>query len=225
MEQTPRHTRHIPKMVCPKGEMGDLKTLSADEIWGYVLEVLSEERLIHTKGTVEEVSVLAPHFGVDPDKASLAAMLHDIARDLSPQELLQAAESRGIMVRTVDRLCPVLLHGRIAAAKARELGVSNEDVLQAIASHVTGRPGWTSLEQALYLADKTEPGRDYPGVARVRELSRSGRVREALKEALRNSIIYALESEPGFVDPETVVVFNEVAQGLSEAPDRPSGRQ
>ena len=202
-----------------------MSTLTAEEAWEYVRRALPEGRLLHTKGTVEEACRLAPYFGVDLGKASLAAMLHDIARDLSPGELLQAARSKGIMVRTVDRLCPVLLHGRIAAAKARELGVSDEDVLQAIASHVTGRPGWTSLEQVVYLADKTEPGREYPGVERVRGLARSGRVREALKQALRNSIIYALESEPGFVDPETVVVFNEVAQGLAEAPERPSGRQ
>lgn len=190
-----------------------------DEAWEYARRVLSKERFSHTQGTEEEARRLAPCLGAGPNKAALAAVLHDIARDHTPQELLRAAASKGIMVRTIDKLRPILLHGRVAAATAAELGVKDEDVLQAIASHATGRPGWTSLEQAVFLADKMERRRDYPEVARVRELVRSGRPMEALREALGNVIMYAVRDEPGFVDPETVVVFNEVTQGLAQAPE------
>jgi hypothetical protein len=32
--------------------------------------------------------------------------------------------------------------------------------------------------------------------------------------------MYAAQTDPFFVDPETVVVFNEVSQGLAQAPER-----
>jgi predicted HD superfamily hydrolase involved in NAD metabolism len=190
-----------------------------DKAWECARRLLSEERLVHTQGAQEEARRLAPLFGADPGKAALAAVLHDIARGYGPQELLRAAQSKGIMVRRIDRLRPILLHGKISAAIAAECGVRDEDVLRAIASHVTGRPGWTSLEQVVYLADKTERGRDYPGVERLRTLIRSGRPREALREALRNAITHAARNGPELVDPETVVVFNEVSQGLAQAPE------
>jgi predicted HD superfamily hydrolase involved in NAD metabolism len=188
--------------------------------WDYARGRLAGERLLHTEGTEEEARRMAALLGADPEKAALAAVLHDTARDLAPQDLLRTAEAKGIIVRTIDSLCPVLLHGRVAAAEAAELGVRDPEVLLAISSHVTGRPGWTSLEKAVYLADKVEKSRSYRGVERVRELVRAGKMEVALREALKNAITYALQSEEGFVDPETVVVFNEVSQGLARAPER-----
>jgi predicted HD superfamily hydrolase involved in NAD metabolism len=163
---------------------------------------------------------LAPVFGADPKKAVIAAILHDIARGYTPAELLRVARSQGIMVRTADVVSPILLHGKIAAAIARECGITDASILDAIAWHVTGRPGWTSLEKVVYLADKVEENRDYPGVQEVRELVRAGKPVTALRESLRNAIMYAAQTDPFFVDPETVVVFNEVSQGLAQAPER-----
>lgn len=188
--------------------------------WEFARRRLSEERLRHTEGTAEAAARLAALLGADPGKAVLAAVLHDIARDLSPEDLLRAARSKGIMVRTVDTRNPVLLHGKIAAAEAEALGVRDPDVLQAIASHVTGRRGWTGLEKAVYLADKVESTRSYPGVDRLRELIDAGQVEVALMEALRGAVAYAAKYGPGLVDPETVVVLNEVSQDLSQSRER-----
>ena len=185
--------------------------------WDYARSRLGAERLLHTEGTVEEARRLAVLFGASPEKAEVAAVLHDIARDIPARDLLRAARSKGIMVRTIDSLHPVLLHGKVAAAEAALLGVEDLEILHAISSHGTGRPGWTSLEKTLYLADKVEKSRSYPGVERLRELVRLGEPEMALREALREAVIYALRNEPGFVDPETVVVLNEVSQGLSRS--------
>jgi len=122
-------------------------------------------------------------------------------------------------VRTADIISPILLHGRVAALIARESGISDQDVLDAVERHVTGKSGWTSLDETVYLADKIEDGRDYPGVYEVRELVRAGKPRAALREALKNAIAYSMDNVPYFVDPETVVVFNEVSQELKEAPE------
>jgi len=188
--------------------------------WSLARRHLSEGRLLHTEGTVRAALALAPAFGANPQKAAVAAVLHDIVRDETPDELVRLARAKGIIVRTEDERNPVLLHGRVAAAIARESGIADPCVLVAIESHVTGRRGWTGLEQALYLADKVEETRDYPGVHIVRDLVGRGKVREALREALKNAIKHSLDSIPSFVDPETVVVFNEVSQNLAQAQER-----
>ncbi len=174
-----------------------------------VRRTLSQERYLHSTGTADTAASLAKEFGADPDKAYLAGLLHDIAREDLPSDILPEAKSHGIIVRTEDRRLPLLLHGKVAAARARELGVEDPDILDAISSHVAGRRGWTRLEQVVYLADKIEPTRDYPGVARLRSLVQEGYFTDALKECLANAIGYAA-SHRGVVDPETVVVFNEI---------------
>lgn len=188
--------------------------------WSIARRRLSGARLLHTEGTVRAALALAAAFGADPQKAAIAAVLHDIVRDEAPAELVRLARAKGIMVRTEDEIRPVLLHGRIAAAIAKESGITDPCILAAIESHVTGRPGWTGLEQMLYLADKIEETRDYPGVHKLRELAMEGKVKEALKEALKVSIKHSLDASPSFVDPETVVVFNEVSQNLAQAPEQ-----
>ena len=94
----------------------------------------------------------------------------------------------------------------------KEFGIKDKGVLNAIASHVTGRRHWTKLEQIVYLADKVEPTRTYPGAGIVRELLGQGEFERALLEGLRNAITYAAQSKGWIVDTETVVVFNEIAK-------------
>ncbi|HHW18239.1 MAG TPA: HD domain-containing protein [Firmicutes bacterium] len=176
-------------------------------------KMVSPQRFCHSVNVAEAAFSIARKVGVDPDRAYLAGILHDIARDFSPGELILAAREEGIILRKEERACPILLHGKVAAriVQAR-LGIKDEGVLLAIASHATGRPGWTRLEQVIYVADKVEPGRDYPGVEYLREALDRGDFEGALVESLRATITYVAREEKGLVDPQTVVVFNEISQ-------------
>ena len=65
-----------------------------------------------------------------------------------------------------------LWHGPVGAMIARkEFGVTDEDMLNAIRFHTTGRAGMSPLEKLIYIADMIEPGRDFPGVETLRELA------------------------------------------------------
>ena len=88
--------------------------------WSIARGRLAGERLLHTEGAARAALRLAPLFGADPQKAVVAAVLHDIARDVAPGDLVRLAQSKGIMVTTADAVCPVLLHGRLAAVMATE---------------------------------------------------------------------------------------------------------
>ena len=50
--------------------------------------------------------------------------------------------------------------------------MDDEDILNAIRYHTTGRPGMSLLEKVIKTADQLEEGRDYPGVEEMREFTK-----------------------------------------------------
>ena len=57
---------------------------------------------------------------------------------------------------------PQLAHSKLAAAiLKKEFGVEDEDILNAISYHTTGRAGMSLLEKIIFVADATEPNRTY----------------------------------------------------------------
>lgn len=178
---------------------------------------LSPDRFRHSLGTEKCAFDLAARFGADSEKAALAGILHDIAREIPDNELVRLAAEHCIILRKEDKKNPILLHGRLAAALVRqEFGITDPCVLGAIAYHISGRRGWTKLEQILYLADKVEPTRDYPGVDYVRKIIAEGDFDCALYVSLRNGLRYARERSRA-LDPDMVVVLDEVSQVIAKA--------
>jgi len=151
---------------------------------------LSEKRYGHTLRVADTAERLARVHGLDPDRTRLASLLHDAARETEPEEFLRLAERWNVPVGEPERQSPKLLHGPVAAELARrELGVEDEEVLEAIRAHTTGRPGMGPIALALYVADKIEPARDYPSVGRLRKLA-SEDLREAATEALQRVVAH-----------------------------------
>jgi len=149
---------------------------------------LSEERYGHTLRVATTAERLARVHGLDAARVRLAALLHDAAREMEPEEFLRLTEEWDLAVGEPERESPKLLHAPVAAELARrELGIEDEEVLAAIRAHTVGRPGMGSLALALYVADKIEPAREYPSVERLRRLARTD-LREAAAEALRRAI-------------------------------------
>jgi predicted HD superfamily hydrolase involved in NAD metabolism len=149
---------------------------------------LSERRYSHTLRVADTAEDLARAHGIDPARARLAALLHDAAREMEPEEFLRLAGAWGLHVGEPERQSPKLLHAPVAAELVRrELGVEDEEVLAAIRAHTVGEPGMGQLALALYVADKIEPARDYPSVGRIRDLAREdlyGAAAESLRRAI-----------------------------------------
>jgi predicted HD superfamily hydrolase involved in NAD metabolism len=129
----------------------------------------------HVERMAAEADRLAAGFEeLDRERVRLAAWGHDIARALSPQELLARARGFGLEVNAVEKEAPILLHGPVGAEILRqEHGVDDPEVLAAARFHSTGRAGMSLLEKVIFVADKIEPGkvRAKPALAGVRELA------------------------------------------------------
>ena len=114
---------------------------------------LSERRYGHTVRVADTVEGLAQIHSLDPNRTRLAALLHDAARETEPEDYLRLADEWGLAVGEPERKSPKLLHGPVAAELARrELGVEDEEVLEAIRVHTVGAAGIGALALALYRA-------------------------------------------------------------------------
>ena len=110
--------------------------------------LLRESRYLHSIG-VEEVSCdLALIHGYDMEKAKVAGILHDCAKYMADQELLEECKKYQLPVSEIEMRCPFLLHAKVGSLHAQiKYGIKDEEILSAITYHTTGRPAMTLLEK------------------------------------------------------------------------------
>ncbi len=180
-------------------------------------ERLSDKRYSHTVRVADTAERLARMHGLDSSQMRLAALLHDAAREMEPDEFLRLAEEWDLAVGEPERESPKLLHAPVAAELARrELGVEDEEVLGAIRDHTVGRAVMRSLALALYVADKIEPARDYPSVERLRNLA-SYDLSEAAAEALQRVVAHNEErGRPVHPSSREMLEWLEETQGAAQ---------
>ena len=99
---------------------------------------------------------------------------------------------------------PALVHAKLGAYLARhEYKVKDQDVLDAITCHTTGRPGMTLLEKIIYIADYIEPNRRIiPGLEEIRGIVFQD-IDRAVYLSAKNTVRY-LNDGGKAVDPMTV---------------------
>lgn len=150
------------------------------------------KRWLHTLGVMSESIILAERFGADPAKAELAAILHDVAKywPIEEQRNLLIREQIGQAELEFDK---ALMHAVIGAWVAEhEYGIQDQDVLDAIRYHTSGREQMSLLDKVVCLADYIEPGRDFPGVDKLRKLARND-IDEALIAGFDGTIEVLIE--------------------------------
>lgn len=132
---------------------------------------LRSKRFHHVLRVEQTALKLAAANGVDQEQASIAALCHDYAKQRPDQDFIRVIKER--------HLDPALLnygnaiwHGIVGAELvASELGCYDQRILDAIRQHTVGAAYMTKLSQVIYMADYIEPGRDFPGVDRARQLT------------------------------------------------------
>jgi len=155
---------------------------------------LDKKRVKHTLGVEKAAIALAERFGADVEKAQIAALLHDLAKKTKGKQQLHLAEIYKIQMDELTRQQPDLLHGPLAAEiMRRELGIRDEDILNAVRFHTTGREHMSPLEKIIYLADLIEEGRDFEGVEKIREIARTD-LDLALLAGMGHVLIYLVEN-------------------------------
>ncbi|MDE6943427.1 MAG: bis(5'-nucleosyl)-tetraphosphatase (symmetrical) YqeK [Lachnospiraceae bacterium] len=125
-------------------------------------QTLERKRYEHTLGVAYTAANLAMIHGVDVEKALTAGMLHDCAKCMSHHKQLSLCRKNKIVLSEIEtENHSPLLHAKAGSCLARKkYGITDEEILQAISYHTTGRPHMSPLEKIIYIADYIEPGRE-----------------------------------------------------------------
>lgn len=173
-----------------------------------VKDRLGERAFAHSRRVAEEAASLALIYGVDPDAAWLAGLLHDWDRELGDDELVSAATDAGIETDEADEAVPYLLHARTgAAAVAERFPGLDADVVAAVANHTVGSAEMSELDWIVYVADMIEPGRTFKGVNELREAAGTIALPDLFALAYQHSVMHLIRSRKR-IHPDTVAVWN-----------------
>lgn len=155
-----------------------------DEIKEYAEKVLTRKRFAHTVSVADEAKRLALIWREDAEKAYIAGLAHDIAKEISGNEAVAMLAEFGYTPDETERLNTALLHGPLAAYMAEaKFGIKDRDILNAIRFHTTGRPDMSVLEKIIFVADFAEPLRPYPQAAEIRSLAEENLDKAVLTQA------------------------------------------
>lgn len=146
--------------------------MTIDEMKLRLKSALNPKRLVHSLNVMDSAVKLAFEYDLDEEKAAVAGLLHDCARNIKGIEVFRLCSKFDIVVDNVTAAQPELLHGPIGAVIAKkEYGVTDESVLRAIYYHTIGHEDMEMLEKVIFIADYIEPGRDFPGVEKIRNVA------------------------------------------------------
>ncbi len=166
----------VPEAVLEKIEGCGLYGLSRDyhrlplEALERICEPLYKpKRWLHALGCSETAAQLARRYGAAAADARRAGILHDVTKALTDAEQIALCEQFAIAVTPSEQESPWLLHAKTAAWAAEHIFGEEPELCSAIRWHTTGRANMTTLEKIVYIADYTEPSRDFPGVNDVRD--------------------------------------------------------
>ncbi|MCM3611319.1 bis(5'-nucleosyl)-tetraphosphatase (symmetrical) YqeK [Planococcus sp. MERTA32b] len=171
---------------------------------------LPDNRYVHVVGVLNTATALAIRFGVPQEKAQVAAILHDVAK-FSDREWMKSVIEKEKMDPLLLEYHSELWHAPVGAYVASdEFGVKDEDILNAIRYHTTGRAGMSDLEKVVYIADLVEPGRKFKGVEELRQLKEQGL--DVMMEACVKHSIDFLVSKNQPVYPDSLKCYEYFVQ-------------
>ncbi len=192
--------------------------MNTASICEYIEKNFSEKRKIHTEGVRQTAMKLAEKFGEgNPElieKAELAALYHDMYRGVSVDVLNYYVKHLDLDEKRYKDNAN-LAHGKIAAIVIqRDFDEKDQDIINAVSYHTTGRPEMSLLEKIIYIADAVEPNRSYPGVHSLRDILEHD-LDKAVLQSLTNTINY-VRSEKKFLDEDTVLAKEYFEKKIKE---------
>lgn len=146
--------------------------LSIEEIKLYLKANLVEKRYIHISGVADTAKKLAKLNGVSEEKAEIAGLAHDVAKNLSKVKMKEIINEHNVILSDVEENNVNLWHSIIGPIEAKDkLGIEDEEILDAIRWHTTGKEHMSILAKIIYIADMIEPSRNFEGVEDIRKVT------------------------------------------------------
>ena len=183
------------------------------KISDYTKTVVKESRYEHSLRTAKTFADLCKNYGLPEEKAWIAGIAHDMCKDVCDEELFSLAQKDGRGLSDMEKAMPFLLHGRAAAVLIQEkFGVTDGEIIDAIANHTSGSPSSSDFALLLFVADKIEPGRPQ-STDEYRARLFSLPLKTCVLSVLEENIAY-LEKKGKKIDPVTLELREKLREKL-----------
>lgn len=180
--------------------------LSHSELVAKLHSALRQKRFEHVLRVEKTAVKLAQQYGVNAQKASIAGLCHDYAKQRPDEDFVKVIKEKGLDPDLLN-YGNAIWHGIVGAEMVKdELGIDDEDILNAIRQHTTGAPHMTKLSQIIYMADYIEPARDFAGVDKARHLAATD-LSAAVAYQTKSTLLYLLKQGVA-IYPETLATYN-----------------
>lgn len=174
----------------------------------HLKDMLSPSRYTHSLGVASMATSLAGIYGADAKKAYISGLLHDCAKNLTPEESEIKCRDLDVETDEFERTHFPLIHAKIGAELVKtEFGINDEEICSAIRWHTLGRKNMTLLEKIIYVADMTELSRNFDGVEELREIARTN-IDEAVKACAAATIKFN-EQKGTDIHPNAYMLLEE----------------
>ena len=128
--------------------------LSVEQIRKDMKRNLSDFRYEHSVIVAQEAILLAKHYKVNQEKAYLAGLIHDIAKEFSDEENVMYINKFNLNRELLKPYYKNIIHADIGAYLAKELYDIDDDIFYAIKFHTIGNVAMNMLSKIIFVADK-----------------------------------------------------------------------
>lgn len=182
-----------------------------EELLTRVAASVSEYRYKHILGVEQAARKLALRFNEDEELASIAALVHDYAKERSDADFKQVIMANGLDQDLLN-WNNFIWHGVVGAEIIKaELNINDERVLNAVRKHTVGAAVMTTLDKIIYVADFIEDGRDFPGVELARRLAEKD-LDLAVAYETKHTLEYLL-AQNKTIYPAAILTYNAYVAG------------
>jgi len=166
---------------------------------------MTDERFKHALETARLCDILSDSYPINSEKLRLTALSHDIAKDIPKEEMERLIDKYGVVLDEIEKKEKGLWHGPVGALILREeFDIDDQEILDAVKFHSTGKENMSLYGKLIYIADflETWPDKEFEDIARV-DLD------ACLKIIAGKKISYVLK-KGSLLHPRTVSLWNNL---------------
>ena len=185
-----------------------MKSYNLKKMQKKVKKYMDEDRYTHTVGVMYMCAALSMAHGEDLLHAQVAGLLHDCAKCMPNDKKIKICEKNKIEISNAERENPFLLHAKLGSYLAnKKYGIEEEEILNAIRYHTTGKPQMSRLEKIVYIADYIEPMRNKAlNLPLIRKIAFQD-LDESMYLILHDTLEY-LNGQEDVLDPMTKMAYD-----------------
>ena len=179
---------------------------------------LTEKRYIHSLNVADSAKKLAKLYGYDEEVAYTAGLIHDCCKDTPAGLQLSYMLENGVELSEYELGVAKLYHSICGSVFVKkEFGIDNQDIINAVRYHTTGRKNMSLLEKIIFIADFISDERDYNGVDIMRE-----KAVKSLDEAIVEGLSFTIKDlidQGRIIHPDTLDAYNDAMMKILNTGD------